>query len=1031
MTKYINKIICIAVAVMFASPASAAITELGRGFESGMFNFMYFGSTNLGGGMGGGTEGGAYKCNAAYGEYYSKPAGMSCEHEKVNGTWCYTGCACSANLFPFSAKTCTEPNFVAPTAASDRCTDSTGTYYASCACGAGLTLGLDLSSYNTAKAHMDLPTAVIVENRNKPMASVLCYNLRNATCKSSNAKEVSLEDIKDVTINQDGHVRLISKAEPITYNAASFAQEKDLIMNGTYKLCSFSVAQYSQDVQVTESNMTKDCAEYESKQLKYDPAGGYYYYYTGNCKDSGLCTTSSHDCALYTTQTFKSYTADGKQGNGSCKKITGCKTGWDDADGYFCSSYESGSVVVPTGIAHNTLHSEDADHDDCIKVTGCSINYAPLAFREGTYGNEVDDVTRGYNANNIVSFVSHQDPNDNTFGMVVCEKTVPCTVGTYYNEQTKACTTSKEGGRKYFVTGTTSGGKCTVMGIPNTYGKGNIAYTVDWTNGGSSSPSTTASAALESAQERCNQLAGRYEFKYGIASYADYIHWMKTENSNLWYDENESSPAPTIITDDGLGIDAYQGYVAYLRPDTAPGDVGGENFQYYCKMTVDCGSTANSSVPTDIVAPGKWYDSNEKVVKTDGSGDFFIVNSRIGDVSFDAVSIDGYSKYTTSKAGVTDARNEAKGICSANGGTLVSSDELSLIMTDSAGNLTEGGDDGSTVTMDGCYSHTDKCGATARYNVVCKYTMTTGQGKPFAGSANIYCKVGQFYNPSNNSCGTTETDWIVASNGTKGLRLAYVAGGFVTPSQYTANVSSAQTYGFDACENNEFDGLLTTSEMESLGLNVIDRFTIKLDKAGMTMGNSDSRLLVSDGQKCIDGTILGADSYYCPSGYYSVMCSTTLTEGETISSSIKNPLSCSQNMYLNPSTKYCSAMNNLSNNMYLVISKSGSTCTVAPAHMTSEEVYMARKNVGGRWEHITDLAEAREYARNACIDMEGTDLVTTDVVKKMGSTPFESLDNFQGYVVTDGGCYNFNDGTTTCLSSGPFAYVCELKYQCY
>ena len=76
--------------------------------------------------------------------------------------------------------------------------------------------------------------------------------------------------------------------------------------------------------------------------------------------------------------------------------------------------------------------------------------------------------------------------------------------------------------------------------------------------------------------------------------------------------------------------------------------------------------------------------------------------------------------------------------------------------------------------------------------------------------------------------------------------------------------------------------------------------------------------------------------------------------------------------------------------------------------------------------------EAREYTQNNCIDMEGTSLLTTSQIRSIGSSPFEWLEGFDGYVVTYDGCYNFNNNTTTCPETGvSFGYGCELKYQCY
>ena len=980
--------------------------------------------------------------DATQGTYSTVPAGMECGTQKFKGgTTCYVNCLCSKTKFPFAVTEEDREKFVLPTSKADMCTDSTGTYYASVACAEGYYSRTELNKVPMSM-WFNYGTPIVATNRRASLLSVNCFDPKNMTCGgTSGAHKIEPADIREmgtVDPNFYKNVVVFPKGEPIRYYVKTFATTADEVLAGTYPACVVPELEYAMtygDISFSTVPTKASCAEYVEATAKYLP-GSKYYYYNGNCMDNGLCTTSTSDCVNYTSETFTSYNPSANSiGNGSCRKISGCKTGWNDEGKYFCTWAQSGESVVPTGIAHTTVHSENALHDDCIKVTGCATGYAPIAFREGTYGTEVNDVTKGYNANNIVSFTSPQDPNDNTFGMAVCEKTVPCTVGTYYNEETKACTASKAGGRKYFVTETTSDGKCTVMGTSFDAGM-SVANYIDWEAGGENKLATTVSQVLNSVNNSDHNACYQTTVgsTLGIADVDDYqfylhFHYLPTDSNDKYH--------LFVTSTNNVCVESIDSNAVACAPNNNVTTQGGHNagayssYAYVCKSLVDCGSTANSPIVKNGALPGRWYDSKNKVVKTDGSGDFFIVNSNLADeIQFEAVNVNGYSQYTTSKVDEATARAEAKEICSANGGTLVSSDELSLIMTDSAGIVTEGGDDGTTVTSDGCYSYTNNCGTTTKYNVVCKYSMSKGSGSPFVGSPNISCRAGQYYNSSTGGCISTATDWIVVSNGTTGLKLAYVGGGYVTPSQYTANVSSAQTYGFDSCVNNEFDGLLTTSEMESLGADVINSFTTKLGQAGMMIGNSDTYLVVSDGKKCVDVGILGADSYGCPSDYYSVMCQVTLTPTKTTLPDVAPMPTCAIGRYFDMSTSTCTTTRPDGSEIWKVLSKSGTSCTIVNDYRASVARVVDWEK-GGTSSVVTNSSGARTAGEDGCYNQGGT-LLTTAEVRVIGSTPFENATGFTtGFVVTSDGCLNLNNNTTTCPSTAMnYAYACKFSATC-
>ena len=742
---------------MFASPASAAITELGRGFESGIFNFMYFGSTNLGGGMVGGTEGGTYKCNDTNGEYYSKPAGMTCNHEKVSGTWCYKDCACDADRFPYSASgrnSCSGLYFTAPTASSDICTDSTGTYYASCACANGLIEQNDFNSkYSGARNHFSISSPAYANDRRGIPNYVACYTIDDAECSK---KVIPSSDIKAVTGGSDGEFSVLVESEPIWYKVASFAETAAELKSGSvYVACSYEVDKLEEGAYSKAPTGTQ-CASYTNTQAKYSYAPYTYYYYTGNCMDSGVCSTSSSECAIYASETFITFNPDtGNTGNGSCKRITGCKSGWNDEGGYFCTWAESGEAesVVPQGVSYTSIHSEDGYYPDCIKVTGCSTDYTPVAFKESSYGSEASKILNDYTltgmpAENISVYSSTPDDN-NEYGLVACVKSTKCEAGKFFNAQTGTCSDYKGGDFQYLVLETSNVGQCTIMET-----KVNIIN------------KTSNAIAREAAREYCNtNLAFANATFANARDYRAYI--MSSHDFPSGY--NKDGKYRPLIGGGDVFIETIDGKAILSGPSNSVFNLyNGYTFTDYaasCKGNTSCDAdTSTSIVENNTPVPGEWYCPSSQSFDDDddGTGCWYILESHIGDYAmespyFYAIPATGDTTYVGEPFDQS-VPNIADETCEDMGEELISYNELKYLLENKDNLLTQCPlrsvfDSGYFIYSGNCYNATTY-GACADdgpdYSFTCKRMFTLGYPQPINKE---YCALrGLDFDTSDTSC---------------------------------------------------------------------------------------------------------------------------------------------------------------------------------------------------------------------------------------------------------------------------------------
>lgn len=426
MTKYLYKIICTAIVVMIASPASAAITPL-----DWVKNFMYMGSTNLGNGekcIGSDCDNSELtKCVASRGLYSAKPYGQECDSVRLNnGTSCYRNCKCSVDKYPYTAECGTE-NFITSVAKTDKCTDSSGTYYATCACGAGLATKAELG-INTQ--YFTLGDPVIATNR-KTNLPLECYNGKNVTCGGTKgAVRMPVSEMADNFGYGNFNGIVESKVEPVKYSFVSLASNKEQIKSGEQPACvGIGSATAVSGKSWTSEPTGKYCAAYNNtkRAAKYDSSFKYYYY-TGEQKDDERCGAQA-DCVKTSSETVMAYYPDtGEMTERTFFYANGCKTGWNDAGQYFCRAAANGKGDSDTSKTYfNTVvTTNNYGGEDCVKVTGCNTanRYEKVAMGktdiDGQYSvvadnAETDDTTRY----DVKSTLSKKDENG-YYGYLVC-----------------------------------------------------------------------------------------------------------------------------------------------------------------------------------------------------------------------------------------------------------------------------------------------------------------------------------------------------------------------------------------------------------------------------------------------------------------------------------------------------------------------------------------------------------------------------------------------------------------------------------
>ena len=183
-------------------------------------------------------------------------------------------------------------------------------------------------------------------------------------------------------------------------------------------------------------------------------------------------------------------------------------------------------------------------------------------------------------------------------------------------------------------------------------------------------------------------------------------------------------------------------------------------------------------------------------------------------------------------------------------------------------------------------------------------------------SPNLVCKVGDFYNLESNSCGTTPTDYLVIGNTADGLKVAYIA-----PKSAEIYTYDGFVMGTSSCQLN--GGMVpTVAELEyilkkEINGSRVSNIVLKPEAAGV---GADIHFAASDGNHCVDESILGASEYSCSyKSQYSLICTQKVTianRADVIKSScpVNNSVydsktntcvPCASGNIFDPATKVC------------------------------------------------------------------------------------------------------------------------------
>ena len=420
MTKCLKMMFYAALTLVFASPTQARVIHLYDLKNWEFFGSVEFGSSDIDGDENATCESKGYRSK--------RPANMECLTKRLgNGKYCYASCKCSTGKFPWHI---TDTSFFAPVKPNNKCVDGDATYYKDVTCAASLVNEKDIKNLADFNKYFNTSNAKKVLESRDGSKTLTCYNYVKITCNTGYTIMPDSEINNAAKESAAFTYTVSSKVEPIKYTAYSPASSGAAVSAGAYKACVATTGGVStiNGYSFLNEPTTTRCAQYEKVKAKYSNV--YYYYYNGNCKSSSLCRQDVPDCVSSSSETFNTYNLSTHEtGNGSCRYIANCYTGWNEK-GYFCTWAQSGYLNIPTGVAYSVIHDERGEHDDCIKITGCSSGWEKYAFQGS---DDMYDLMSGRtNAAKsdttvftVAEYSSPQDPNDN-YAFVLCRKATGC-----------------------------------------------------------------------------------------------------------------------------------------------------------------------------------------------------------------------------------------------------------------------------------------------------------------------------------------------------------------------------------------------------------------------------------------------------------------------------------------------------------------------------------------------------------------------------------------------------------------------------
>ena len=249
------------------------------------------------------------------GEHRTPPAGYTCDfYWPNNGDFiCYNNCRCEYTM------NCSKTGLKG---SGGSCTINNSTYYEECICADGYVSASDLDQAN--KKNLNLPAAVTG-------GGITCYKKDGITCKTTYKKPDS-------------------ESYGVTYKTFKPFEGSSLMCVESFDA--------GEKCLPNDFGAEYDCFERETVTLL---TGDTYYCLTGNCSNSGGCTTTtSTDC-------FK--TSSVSRAGITCRNWGGCDVG---LKGSGSGQYICGSSAPSGGFAYSALRENGTT---CYKVTGCPSGY--------------------------------------------------------------------------------------------------------------------------------------------------------------------------------------------------------------------------------------------------------------------------------------------------------------------------------------------------------------------------------------------------------------------------------------------------------------------------------------------------------------------------------------------------------------------------------------------------------------------------------------------------------------------------------
>lgn len=414
MLIHFKKIIPLALICLLPFAANAKVTPISEYSGSGMKSSAEEQTVNC----------------TMYGYYETPQYNADCTQKKlIDGTKCFA-CTCNKSTYQFTQSQCNSEGFVP---GSGRCTVGTVNLYSSCDCNSSknyLLSSLYVSNVTSAFTYGGTNASISGSSGKK----ITCYQYDKFTCKSGTKLVPS--QVSGISGSASA-VKFKAKDDSpyLTYTAKSTLVS---VSDSKTIYCTSAVSPTSPLVSSTPTG--NDCAEYSSLNAKYYN-NQLFYYFNGNCSNSGKCTNTSvgTDCAVFGGNSVTTYNSSTKTaGSVTCKYTTGCLSNYvTKADGsrFLCA----GPSTTAVSSTYFTYTDMSAGNVNCRKVTGCASGYTLYAMANGTVSAKNTAVSNASNDSSIYLYdvgTISVSPDSSTAAYTICRTPSGCRNENGYYDKT-------------------------------------------------------------------------------------------------------------------------------------------------------------------------------------------------------------------------------------------------------------------------------------------------------------------------------------------------------------------------------------------------------------------------------------------------------------------------------------------------------------------------------------------------------------------------------------------------------------------